>query len=48
LQLGVEATDVVMVFTNRDGIKPLLKGTLKIGADANPLAEKQKPGPAFC
>src|SRR5437870_9329314 len=27
LQLGVEATDVVMVFTNRDGIAPLLKGS---------------------
>jgi lipid-binding SYLF domain-containing protein len=38
LQLGVEATDVVMVFTNRDGIKPLLKGKLKIGADASAAA----------
>jgi lipid-binding SYLF domain-containing protein len=38
LQLGVEATDVVMVFTNRDGVKPLLKGKLKIGADASATA----------
>ena len=38
LQLGVEATDVVMVFTNNDGIKPLLKGRLKIGADASATA----------
>jgi len=38
LQLGVEATDVVMVFTNSDGIKPLLKGNLKIGADASATA----------
>jgi lipid-binding SYLF domain-containing protein len=38
LQLGVEATDVVMVFTNSDGIKPLLKGKLKIGADASATA----------
>jgi lipid-binding SYLF domain-containing protein len=38
LQLGVEATDVVMVFTNRDGIQPLLKGRLKIGADASATA----------
>ena len=38
LQLGVEATDVVMVFTNRDGIKPLLKGKLKVGADASATA----------
>jgi lipid-binding SYLF domain-containing protein len=37
-QLGVEATDVVMVFTNRDGIEPLLKGKLKIGADASATA----------
>jgi lipid-binding SYLF domain-containing protein len=38
LQLGVEATDVVMVFTNRDGIRPLLKGKLTIGADASATA----------
>ena len=38
LQLGVEATDVVMVFANREGIKPLLKGKLKIGADATATA----------
>jgi lipid-binding SYLF domain-containing protein len=38
LQLGVEATDVVMVFTNHNGIKPLLKGKLKIGADATATA----------
>src|SRR5438105_7915622 len=38
LQLGVEATDVVMVFTNDDGIKPLLRGKLKIGADASATA----------
>ena len=37
-QLGVEATDVIMVFTNRDGIKSLLKGKLKIGADASATA----------
>jgi lipid-binding SYLF domain-containing protein len=38
LQLGVEATDVVMVFTNHDGIQPLLRGKLKIGADASATA----------
>src|SRR5689334_17526446 len=37
-QLGVEATDLVMVFTNSDGIQPLLKGKLKIGADASATA----------
>jgi lipid-binding SYLF domain-containing protein len=38
LQLGVEATDVVMVFTNSAGIEPLLKGKLKLGADASATA----------
>jgi lipid-binding SYLF domain-containing protein len=38
LQLGVEATDVVMVFTNSAGIQPLLKGKLKLGADASATA----------
>lgn len=38
LQLGVEATDVVMIFTNSAGIAPLLKGKLKIGADASATA----------
>jgi lipid-binding SYLF domain-containing protein len=38
LQLGVEATDVIMVFTNHAGIKPLLDGKLKIGADASATA----------
>jgi lipid-binding SYLF domain-containing protein len=38
LQLGVEATDVVMVFLNHDGFKTLLKGKLKIGADASATA----------
>src|SRR4029078_13416322 len=51
LQLGVEATDVVMVFTNRDGIKPLLKGKLKIGADASatagPVGRKAEAGTAI-
>jgi lipid-binding SYLF domain-containing protein len=48
LQLGIEATDVVIVFTNRDGIKPLLKGKLKIGADASatagPVGRKAEAG----
>ena len=48
LQIGVEATDVVMVFTNSEGIKPLLKGKLKIGADASatagPVGRKAEAG----
>lgn len=47
-QLGVEATDVVMVFVNRDGITPMLKGKLKIGADASatagPVGRKAEAG----
>jgi lipid-binding SYLF domain-containing protein len=37
-QLGVEETDIVMVFTNSDGIQPLLRGKLNIGADASATA----------
>lgn len=37
-QFGVGATDIVMVFTNSDGIRSLLKGKLKIGADASATA----------
>src|SRR6478752_2406131 len=47
-QIGVEATDIVMVFTNRAGIQPLLKGKLKIGADASatagPVGRKAEAG----
>jgi lipid-binding SYLF domain-containing protein len=47
-QIGIEATDIVMVFTNGDGIKPLLKGKLKIGADAaataGPVGRKAEVG----
>ncbi len=38
LQLGVEATDLVLVFTNDEGFKGLLKGKVKLGADANVAA----------
>jgi lipid-binding SYLF domain-containing protein len=34
LQLGVQATDVILVFTNNDGFKGLLEGKVKLGADA--------------
>jgi lipid-binding SYLF domain-containing protein len=34
-QIGASATDFVLVFTNSDGIKPLLKGKLQLGADAS-------------
>jgi lipid-binding SYLF domain-containing protein len=34
LQLGVDATDVVLVFVNEDGFEHLLKGKVTLGADA--------------
>lgn len=37
-QIGVEATDVVLVFVNDDGVRPLLKGKVKLGADASVAA----------
>jgi lipid-binding SYLF domain-containing protein len=34
LQLGVQSTDLVLVFTSREGFKALLDGKVKLGADA--------------
>jgi len=38
LQIGVEATDLVLVFTNREGLDPLLRGKVELGADASVAA----------
>jgi lipid-binding SYLF domain-containing protein len=38
LQIGVQASDVVLVFTDEDGVKGILKGKLKLGADASATA----------
>jgi lipid-binding SYLF domain-containing protein len=38
LQIGVQATDIVLVFTDEDGLKGILKGKLKLGADASATA----------
>jgi lipid-binding SYLF domain-containing protein len=38
LQLGVQATDVVLVFTNEQGLKSLLDGKVTLGADASVAA----------
>jgi len=38
LQIGVQASDVVLVFTDDSGIKGLLKGKVKLGADASATA----------
>ena len=38
LQIGVEASDVVLVFTDENGLKGLLKGKVKLGADASATA----------
>ena len=36
LQIGVEASDIVLVFTDEDGIRGILKGKVKLGADTFP------------
>jgi lipid-binding SYLF domain-containing protein len=38
LQIGVQATDLVLIFTDEDGLRGLLKGKLKLGADASATA----------
>jgi len=47
-QIGLQATDVVLVFTEEDGIKALLKAKLKLGADASvtagPVGRKAEVG----
>lgn len=37
-QIGVQASDIVLVFTDEDGLKGMLKGKLKLGADASATA----------
>lgn len=37
-QIGGSATDLVLVFANEDGLKPLLKGKFTLGADASVAA----------
>jgi len=37
-QLGVQATDLVLVFTSREGFKGLLDGKVKLGVDAGVAA----------
>jgi lipid-binding SYLF domain-containing protein len=48
LQIGVQASDVVLVFTDESGIKGLLKGKVKLGADASatagPVGRKAEAG----
>lgn len=48
LQIGVQASDVVLVFTDQAGIKGLLKGKVKLGADASasagPVGRKAEVG----
>jgi len=48
LQIGVQASDIVLVFTDDSGIKGLLKGKVKIGADAaataGPVGRKAEVG----
>ena len=48
LQIGVQASDVVLVFTDETGIKGLLKSKVKLGADASvaagPVGRKAEVG----
>src|SRR5215813_1133620 len=37
-QIGLQASDIVLVFTDEDGIKGILKGKVKLGADASATA----------
>jgi lipid-binding SYLF domain-containing protein len=47
-QIGLQATDVVLVFTDASGIKGLLRGKVKLGADvsatAGPVGRKAEVG----
>src|SRR5215475_13458949 len=38
LQIGVEASDIVLVVTDEEGIRGILKGKVKLGADASATA----------
>lgn len=38
LQIGVQATDIVLVFIDEEGVRSLLKSKLKLGADASATA----------
>src|SRR5215467_8677905 len=38
LQIGVQANDVVLVFTDENGLKGLMRGKVKLGADASATA----------
>src|SRR5687767_11788432 len=48
LQIGVQASDIVLVFTDEDGLKGILKGKVKLGADvsatAGPVGRKAEVG----
>jgi SH3 domain-containing YSC84-like protein 1 len=48
LQLGLEATDLVLVFTDHDGFDGLLQGKVKLGADvgvaAGPVGRNAQAG----
>jgi len=48
LQIGVESTDLVLVFTEKDGVAALIKDKVKLGADvsvaAGPLGRKAEVG----
>jgi hypothetical protein len=48
-QIGVQSTDIVLVFTTRQGIEGITDGKLTLGADASvaagPVAARRRPAP---
>jgi lipid-binding SYLF domain-containing protein len=48
LQIGVQASDIILVFTDEDGLRGLLKSKIKLGADASvaagPVGRKAEVG----
>jgi lipid-binding SYLF domain-containing protein len=48
LQIGVQATDIILVFTDEDGLRGLMKSKIKLGADASvaagPVGRKAEVG----
>src|SRR5262245_18600237 len=48
LQIGVQASDLILVFTDENGLKGLLEGKVKLGADASatagPIGRKAEVG----
>jgi lipid-binding SYLF domain-containing protein len=48
LQIGVQASDIILIFTDEDGLRGLMKSKIKLGADASvaagPVGRKAEVG----